>query len=61
MPTRSIFNRRYSSFQSDGTTVYLANGQGNVTGSVPIISLTAGSDLQLAHLYMRAELLLFLQ
>jgi len=44
MPTRSIFNRRYSSFQSDGTTVYLANGQGNVTGSVPIISLTAGSD-----------------
>jgi len=42
MPTRSIFNRRYSSFQSDGTTVYLANGQGNVTGSVPIISLTAG-------------------
>jgi len=44
MPTRSIFNRRYSSFQSDGTTVYLANGQGNVTGSVPIISLTAGSN-----------------
>jgi hypothetical protein len=44
MPTRSIFNRRYSSFQSDGTTVYLANGQGNVTGSVPIVSLTAGDN-----------------
>ena len=44
MPTRSIFNRRYSSFQSDGTTVYLANGQGNVTGSVPVVSLTAGAD-----------------
>jgi hypothetical protein len=39
MPTRSIFN-----FQSDGTTVYLANGQGNVTGSVPIVSLTAGDN-----------------
>jgi hypothetical protein len=44
MTTRSIFNRRYSSFQSDGTTVFLANGQGNVTGSVPNVSLTAGDD-----------------
>jgi len=44
MVTRSIFNRRYSSFQSDGTTVFLANGQGNVTGSTPVVVLTAGDD-----------------
>lgn len=44
MATRSIFNRRYSSFQSDGTTVFLANGQGNVTGFTPVVVLTAGDN-----------------
>jgi hypothetical protein len=44
MATRSIFNRRYSSFQSDGTTVFLANGQGNATSASPSTSLLAGSN-----------------
>ena len=45
MPNRSIFNRTYTSFQSDGTTVYLANGQGIVTNPAPEVTLTAGSTL----------------
>ena len=45
MTTRSIFNRRYTSFQSDGTEVYLCNGQGNVTGSVPVVPIPAGTDI----------------
>jgi len=44
MTTRSIFNRRYSSFQSDGTTVYVVNGAGNATGNTPTVELIAGSD-----------------
>jgi|TARA_R110000803_G_scaffold77155_2_gene142018 hypothetical protein len=44
MTTRSIFNRRYSSFRSDGTTVFLANGQGNVTAQTPVIELVAGDN-----------------
>jgi len=42
---RSIFNRNYSSYQSDGTTVYLANGQGVVTNPAPEATLTAGGTL----------------
>lgn len=45
MTTRSIFNRNYSSYQADGTTVYLANGQGVVTNPAPEATLTAGADL----------------
>ena len=44
MSTRSIFNRRYASFQSDGTTVYLVNGAGNSTGPVPVVDLIAGDN-----------------
>ena len=32
MTDRSIFNRRYTEFRSDGTDVYLVNGAGNSTG-----------------------------
>lgn len=42
MSTRSVFNRRYTSFQSDGTEVFLANGQGNVTSSTPVTEIEAG-------------------
>jgi hypothetical protein len=42
---RSIFNRNYTSYQSDGTTVYLANGQGVVTNPAPEATLTAGGAL----------------
>jgi len=42
---RSIFNRNYTSYQADGTTVYLANGQGVVTNPAPEATLTAGGDL----------------
>ena len=45
MPNRSIFNRNYTSYQADGTTVYLANGQGVVTNPAPTATLTAGADL----------------
>ena len=45
MTTRSIFNRRYTSFQSDGTQVFLANGQGNVTSATPIVEIEAGADM----------------
>ena len=45
MTNRSIFNRNYTSYQSDGTTVYLANGQGVVTNPAPEITLTAGGNL----------------
>lgn len=45
MTSRSIFNRNYSSYQADGTTVYLANGQGVVTNPAPEATLTAGADL----------------
>jgi len=45
MTTRSIFNRRYTSFQSDGTQVFLANGQGNVTSSTPVVEIEAGVDM----------------
>lgn len=45
MTNRSIFNRNYSSYQSDGTTVFLANGQGVVTNPAPEASLTAGATL----------------
>ena len=45
MTTRSIFNRRYTSFQSDGTQVFLVNGQGNVTSSTPETEIEAGVDM----------------
>lgn len=32
MTNRSIFNRRYTEFRSDGTDVYLVNGAGSSTG-----------------------------
>jgi len=42
---RAIFNRNYSSYQADGTTVYLANGQGVVTNPAPEATMTAGAAL----------------
>jgi hypothetical protein len=42
---RSIFNRNYTSYQSDGTTVFLANGRGVVTNPAPEITLVAGAAL----------------
>ena len=45
MPNRSIFNRNYTSYQADGTTVYLANDQGVVTNPAPEATLTAGANL----------------
>jgi len=45
MSDRYIFNRNYTSYQSDGTIVYLANGQGVVTNPAPEATLTAGSSL----------------
>jgi len=45
MATRSIFNRTYTDFQSGSTEVFLVNGQGNVTGSSPIVEIEAGVDM----------------
>lgn len=45
MASKSIFNRNYTSYQADGTTVYLANGRGVVTNPAPEVTLTAGANL----------------
>lgn len=47
MTNRSAFNRTYTSFQSDGTEVYLVNGTGAGAGSPSTGSkaFTAGQDL----------------
>lgn len=41
----AIFNRRYTSFNSNGTTVFLVNGGGVTTDAQSIIDFTAGEAL----------------
>lgn len=46
MTDRAVFNRRYTSFQADGTQVWLANGAGAATASISSNKgFTAGEDL----------------
>lgn len=46
MSDRSIFNRKYTGFTSDGTQVFLVNGAGaGTTGATSTRSFTAGEDL----------------
>ena len=45
MVTRSIFNRTYTDFQAGSTPVFLVTGQGNVTGSSPVVEIEAGVDM----------------
>ena len=46
MTDRAVFNRRYTSYQADGTQVWLANGAGAATTpSATSKSFTAGEDL----------------
>lgn len=46
MTDRAVFNRRYTSYQSDGTQVWLANGAGAATSSTATSkSFTAGENL----------------
>ena len=46
MSDRSIFNRKYTGFTSDGTQVFLVNGAGaGTTSATSTRSFTAGEDL----------------
>jgi hypothetical protein len=45
MTERAIFNRKYTSFNSGGTQVWLVNGAGVTTESTSTISVTAGEAL----------------
>lgn len=45
MTDRAIFNRKYTSFNSGGTSVFLVNGGGVTTQLSPTEDFTAGEDL----------------
>lgn len=45
MTERAIFNRKYTSFNSGGTEVWLVNGAGVTTEPTSVISVTAGEAL----------------
>jgi len=45
MTNRAIFNRKYSSFTSASTEVWLVNGAGVTTSPTTTVSFTAGQDL----------------
>lgn len=45
MTDRAIFNRKYTSFNSGGTTVWLVNGAGVTTDPTSTVSFTAGEAL----------------
>lgn len=45
MTERAIFNRKYTSFNSGGTEVWLVNGAGVTTDPTSTVSVTAGEAL----------------